>query len=200
MRSRFNAKRTSAPVPARGFMAGRVMTRRHSGAGTIPRGSAASHQRDSHLPPLLSQGAGHACWIPERGFGWECREPCLTGGRTNAKNSLNPVRKERGCRASDPRGSGWCGRWLAGPMLDLDSMSFRERTLASPVDDFLARYARSALELIADASSDVTRCPAPSCGMFYVRSRAAQLWCSPQCGSRARVARHYDNHRGQRAS
>ena len=88
-------------------------------------------------------------------------------------------------------------RWVE---LDLESMAVQERTSAAPVDDLLARYARSALELVADASSAITRCPAPSCGMFYMRGRAAQRWCSPQCGSRARVARHYESHRGERAS
>ena len=88
-------------------------------------------------------------------------------------------------------------RWVE---YDPGSQTLTERTSASRLDDLLARYSRSALQLAADPSSDVTRCPAPSCGMFYPRSRAGQRWCSPQCGTRARVARHYENHRARRAS
>src|SRR3954447_9124809 len=33
-------------------------------------------------------------------------------------------------------------------------------------------------------------CDAPSCGLFFERTRRNQRWCSPECGNRARVARH----------
>jgi predicted RNA-binding Zn ribbon-like protein len=59
-------------------------------------------------------------------------------------------------------------------------------------DRLLARYARSALQLLAaDTGEQLRVCPAPSCGMFYRPRRPQQRWCSPQCGTRARVARHY---------
>jgi predicted RNA-binding Zn ribbon-like protein len=83
-------------------------------------------------------------------------------------------------------------RWVE---LDLDSRSLKDRSSGRAADDLLARYARSAMDVIVGAPGEVVRCPAPSCGMFYLRSRAGQRWCSTQCGTRARVARHYATHR-----
>jgi predicted RNA-binding Zn ribbon-like protein len=58
----------------------------------------------------------------------------------------------------------------------------------APLDELLARVAQSAIELAAHGG--VGFCDAPSCGQFFERSRATQLWCSHACGTRARVARH----------
>ena len=58
----------------------------------------------------------------------------------------------------------------------------------APLDELLARVAHSAIELAAHGG--VGFCDAPSCGQFFERGRAAQLWCSHACGTRARVARH----------
>ncbi|HEX2126632.1 MAG TPA: ABATE domain-containing protein [Thermoleophilaceae bacterium] len=66
-----------------------------------------------------------------------------------------------------------------------------ERSTAEPTAVLLARYARDALRWISPDGGPLRRCPAPSCGMFYVPSRPQQRWCSAACGSRARVARHY---------
>lgn len=90
--------------------------------------------------------------------------------------------------------SGKAPEWLE---IDALSLELRSETSASARAALLARYARSAMELIALERSNLRRCPAPSCGMFYVSSRASQRWCSIQCGTRARVARHY---RARRAS
>jgi predicted RNA-binding Zn ribbon-like protein len=59
---------------------------------------------------------------------------------------------------------------------------------ATPLDELLARVALSAIEL--SSRGGVGFCDAPSCGQFFERSRASQLWCSHACGTRARVARH----------
>ena len=85
--------------------------------------------------------------------------------------------------------------------LELDPASGRLRrgSRARGADILIATYARAAMALVAhDASDEVRRCPAPSCGMFFRPSRSDQHWCSPQCGSRARVARHYRAHKGDR--
>lgn len=67
----------------------------------------------------------------------------------------------------------------------------RHRARGGAVDRLLATYARSALAIAAEGAARLRRCPAPSCGMFYRPTRADQHWCSKQCGTRARVARHY---------
>jgi predicted RNA-binding Zn ribbon-like protein len=79
--------------------------------------------------------------------------------------------------------------WLE---LDLAARRLRTRGRGRRTDRLLARYARSALELLTDDTIGQLRvCPAPSCGMFYRPRRQRQRWCSQQCGTRARVARHY---------
>ena len=78
--------------------------------------------------------------------------------------------------------------WLA---LDPHELVTREEGSGGEVKRLLAFYARSAMDLIAEHRERLRRCPAPSCGMFYVSTRRDQRWCSTQCGTRARVARHY---------
>jgi|SRR5215216_265619 len=86
--------------------------------------------------------------------------------------------------------------WLE---LDPETGGLRSASRAGAADKLVATYARAAMRLIApDAADEIRRCPAPSCGMFYRPSRRDQHWCSPQCGSRARVARYYRAHRGER--
>ena len=87
-------------------------------------------------------------------------------------------------------------QWL---VLDPTALSLREES-SRPVDKLVADYARSAMEVLAGQLPQIRRCPATSCGMFYLSNRAAQRWCSTQCGTRARVARHYSKQRGRSAS
>lgn len=82
--------------------------------------------------------------------------------------------------------------------VDPGTLELRTSTSGRAVDRLLAWYARSTLELVASERDRLRRCPAPSCGMFYLSSRPGQRWCSTQCGSRARVARHYARHQAQR--
>jgi predicted RNA-binding Zn ribbon-like protein len=83
---------------------------------------------------------------------------------------------------------------VAPEWLEVDANSrLVSRAVSSPKAQLVARYARSALRIVAaaaDANVDVRRCPAPSCGMFFEPARSDQTWCSRPCGTRARVARH----------
>jgi predicted RNA-binding Zn ribbon-like protein len=78
------------------------------------------------------------------------------------------------------------------PQLDPDGhMRLRATGPADPLDELLARVAASAVELAgAGPGSTLALCDAPSCGQFFMRHRRGQRWCSPACGTRARVARH----------
>ncbi|MCV7372161.1 CGNR zinc finger domain-containing protein [Mycolicibacterium arabiense] len=38
-------------------------------------------------------------------------------------------------------------------------------------------------------------CVAPSCAYYFVKNNTRRQWCSPQCGNRARVARHSERPR-----
>lgn len=85
--------------------------------------------------------------------------------------------------------------------LELDAgAALREQSSGQAMDKLLAHYARSSMEVVAGEASRLRRCPAPSCGMFYLNSRGAQRWCSTRCGTRARVARHYNSRRRTLAS
>lgn len=93
----------------------------------------------------------------------------------------------KGAVAELNRVSRACPAWL-----ELDpGGEVRECADGSPADRLLAAYARSAMEIAAEGAARLRICPAPSCGMFYRPTRERQRWCSRQCGTRARVARHY---------
>ena len=66
-----------------------------------------------------------------------------------------------------------------------------EVTPAGPADALVARLARDAIDVLAGEHGELAACGGPSCILLFVRSRPRQAWCSPACGNRARVARHY---------
>lgn len=57
----------------------------------------------------------------------------------------------------------------------------------------LGVLARDGIDVLA--SGELHACGAPSCVLFFVPRTARQAWCSPACGNRARVARHYERRR-----
>lgn len=67
-----------------------------------------------------------------------------------------------------------------------------ESRASNRVDTILGAIAASAVELLGGADRELVRvCEAPRCGLFFLATRGRQQWCSPSCGNRARVARHY---------
>jgi predicted RNA-binding Zn ribbon-like protein len=56
--------------------------------------------------------------------------------------------------------------------------------------------AHRGVELFTGPGRDRLRpCLAPNCLLFFVKDHARREWCSPGCGNRARVSRHYQrNH------
>ncbi|WP_030184655.1 CGNR zinc finger domain-containing protein [Streptomyces sp. NRRL S-813] len=55
--------------------------------------------------------------------------------------------------------------------------------------------AHQAVELFTGPDRDRLRpCLAPNCPLFFVKNHARREWCSPVCGNRMRVARHYRRH------
>lgn len=68
-----------------------------------------------------------------------------------------------------------------------------ERTLRGPAAGVIATMG---LELLAGAERGRLRaCLAPNCVLYFVKEHTRREWCSPSCGNRARVARHYQRHR-----
>jgi predicted RNA-binding Zn ribbon-like protein len=60
----------------------------------------------------------------------------------------------------------------------------------------VAAIAEDAIALLGSARvAQVRRCAAPGCVQFFLAEDPRRRWCSPSCGNRARVARHYRRHR-----
>jgi predicted RNA-binding Zn ribbon-like protein len=69
------------------------------------------------------------------------------------------------------------------------------RASGTAADLAVALIAHQGVELFAGPRRDVLRpCLAPNCLLFFVKDHARREWCSPTCGNRARVARHYQRH------
>ena len=67
------------------------------------------------------------------------------------------------------------------------------RTLHGPAVGVIATLG---VELLAGESRGRLRaCLAPNCVLYFVKEHTRREWCSPNCGNRARVARHYQRHR-----
>jgi predicted RNA-binding Zn ribbon-like protein len=150
---------------------------------------------------LISSGEDYARWarteakfVPQGSFQLLQRaRPALMDLRTAVRAFLAAVEageRPKGALTKElNRVSRGAPHWL-----ELDAraaLALREMSSSNAVDWLLAHYARSAMEVVAEEASQLRRCPAPSCGMFYTSSRQTQRWCSTQCGTRARVARHY---------
>ena len=59
------------------------------------------------------------------------------------------------------------------------------------VSDHLTSLAREAARLLGSDPSVVRACYGPDCVLYFVQRHTRREWCSPGCGNRARVARHY---------
>ncbi|MFI8200139.1 CGNR zinc finger domain-containing protein [Streptomyces sp. NPDC085942] len=63
---------------------------------------------------------------------------------------------------------------------------------ADPRVRLVALLARDAVDFLTGPQREHLRaCHAPRCARYFVRSHGRQEWCTPACGNRARVARHY---------
>jgi predicted RNA-binding Zn ribbon-like protein len=72
-----------------------------------------------------------------------------------------------------------------------DGSASHEPLGGNGLDRFYAAVARSVIDVVTSPDRErLSVCRAPSCGMFFLRADSRQRWCSPECGNRARVARH----------
>jgi predicted RNA-binding Zn ribbon-like protein len=66
------------------------------------------------------------------------------------------------------------------------------RRPGEPVQGALGTLATDAVQLLVGDRRHLLRaCQGPGCVQFYVKDHPRRAWCSPSCGNRARVARHY---------
>ena len=64
------------------------------------------------------------------------------------------------------------------------------------LDALLALLAQSAIDVLGGSGAGrLRRCQAPGCINYYLKDHSRRAWCSPKCGNRVRVARHYHRRR-----
>ena len=87
------------------------------------------------------------------------------------------------------------------PELDWNDSTARRRDVwagGEYADAFIAVLARQTIDLSTSAQWDRLRpCLAPGCTYFFVKDHVRRQWCAPNCGNRARVARHTQRHQGE---
>ncbi|MFG2039770.1 CGNR zinc finger domain-containing protein [Dactylosporangium sp. NPDC048998] len=77
------------------------------------------------------------------------------------------------------------------------------RSHARAVAAVLSALAEEAADLFAGLFADPARhelriCPGPNCVLYFLRGSTRREWCTPDCGNRARAARHYSKTRQAR--
>lgn len=79
--------------------------------------------------------------------------------------------------------------WTKNPAITVESPDL------APADRLAAGVARATIELLAGPHrGDLRACQAPHCVLYFIKEHPRQQWCTPSCGTRARVARHYHRH------
>ena len=108
--------------------------------------------------------------------------PAAAVGRLNRVAALVPFAARLQWRAGEP------------PKAHL-SLSGADR-----LDALLALLAQSAIDVLGGTGAGrLRRCEAPGCISYYLKDHPRRAWCSPTCGNRVRVARHYQRTRRARS-
>lgn len=90
---------------------------------------------------------------------------------------------------TSPRLEGWGDRAHTGTRWHTEAAG----------DPALAAIAGEAVRLLGDPRRRalLRRCANPECSMLFLAENKRRVWCTANlCGNRARVARHYETHRG----
>jgi predicted RNA-binding Zn ribbon-like protein len=86
------------------------------------------------------------------------------------------------------------------PELEWEDSTARRRDVwagGTYLDALCAVLARQTIELSTSTQWDrLQPCLAPACAQFFVKDHVRRQWCGPNCGNRARVARHTQRHQG----
>lgn len=86
-------------------------------------------------------------------------------------------------------------RDLPASRLEQTDSGWQFRTITATVRHVLADLARQGGSLMVSGEQPLRACHAPGCVLYFVQQHARREWCSPECGNRVRVARHYARHR-----
>lgn len=89
----------------------------------------------------------------------------------------------------------WTLNWTAGAQ-----PSRTAHAAKLPPYALVSQIAEDAVSLFADPQQPHLRaCLAPGCVLYFTKTHPRREWCSPACGNRARVARHYRRHHPNRS-
>ncbi|MER8188174.1 ABATE domain-containing protein [Kitasatospora sp. NPDC094015] len=67
------------------------------------------------------------------------------------------------------------------------------RSAATPVAAALGEIAQATVDLVTGPDRDLLRaCQAPGCVLYFLKNHPRREWSGPDCGNRARAARHYE--------
>lgn len=88
----------------------------------------------------------------------------------------------------------------AGDLLDVVEGELRLKAAeGDAVNRRLSVIAAQSIEFLAGPEGSKLRpCLAPVCVLYFTKDHPRREWCSPGCGNRARVARHYARHKEER--
>lgn len=74
----------------------------------------------------------------------------------------------------------------------------RRRTTAPALRAALGELAEATIDMITrEPPPTIRACQAPGCVRHFIGDHPRREWCSPRCGNRTRVARHYRRERGR---
>jgi predicted RNA-binding Zn ribbon-like protein len=109
--------------------------------------------------------------------------------------AASPTTDIRAAVAEVNRTAAAAPRWLAIELAEGAAPRRVTRSARPAPDAAVSQIADAAVALLAGPDRESLRaCHAPGCVLYFVRQHPRREWCSPACGNRARVARHYQRH------
>lgn len=79
-----------------------------------------------------------------------------------------------------------------------DAPRLETRSIHPPEEAVVSMIADQAVRLFTGSDRPLLRaCLAPGCVLYFTKNHPRREWCSPACGNRARVTRHYQRHHNQ---
>ena len=109
--------------------------------------------------------------------------------------AASPTTDIQAAAADVNRAAAAAPRWLAIELAEGAAPRRVTRCARPAPDAAVSQIADAAVALLAGPERESLRaCHAPGCVLYFVRQHPRREWCSPACGNRARVARHYLRH------
>lgn len=157
---------------------------------------------DGRVEAALSVANGSAPWPDSRGALDREALDELAETRTVVRRVLAAALAGAPLASADVAAvNTWAAAVPEFPQIDRDGRVRVATRRLSPSAVARGAVARAVIELLGShARARLATCRAPGCGRYHLRGRPDQVWCSPACGNRARVARHHARRRARARS